>query len=55
MFNEICINHKNGTASIWTAEEFTEYTYVDHCFVVIKNGAWVGIYNMDDVDCVVVR
>lgn len=51
---EIIINHVNGTTTVWPKAKWDEYTYIDHCFVIIKGGAWVGIYNMDDVDNIVV-
>lgn len=50
MVNRIIINQKNGTTTTWEHNQFTEYTYVDHTFIVINKGAWVGIYNMDCVD-----
>ena len=31
-----------------------DYEYVDRLFVVKRKGAWIAIYNMDDVSCVVV-
>lgn len=53
-FNTIIINHKNGATTTWFADQWDEYTYTDHNFVIIKNGGWVGIYNMDGVDNIVV-
>ena len=31
-----------------------DYQYIDRLFVVKRRGVWIGIYNMDAVDCIVV-
>lgn len=52
---DIIVNQKNGTSVTWKKGQYTEYTYVDHCFVMIKNGVWIAIYNMDCVDSIYVN
>lgn len=52
---KIIITMKNSTEAIWDKNEWDDYHYDGNCFVIKKDGSWVGIYNMDCVICVVVK
>lgn len=56
-FNTIEITFKNGHSANWEADkgEWDDYAYDGKTFIIKKNGAWVGIYNMDSVISVVVK
>lgn len=50
----IQITMNNGIYDEWKPEQFTDYMYDGKCFIIIKGGQWVGIYNMDSVRRIVV-
>ena len=56
-YTTIEVTFKNGHSAIWDAEkgEWDDYTYEGSIFAIKKDGAWVGIYNMDSVFSVVVK
>lgn len=56
-YNTIKVTFKNGRSATWEAEkgEWDDYTYDGKVFIIKKDGAWVGIYNMDIVISVVVK
>lgn len=45
---------KDGTHETWESGDYTEYTYNEQTFVVIKDAKWIGIYNIDCVAKIVV-
>jgi len=53
----IKVGLKSGMTAIWeTAKgEWDDYMYIDGLFVIKKDGAWVGVYNMDIVGSVIVE
>ena len=56
-YKTIEVTFKNGHSSIWEADkgEWDDYVYDGKAFIIKKDGAWVGIYNMDSVFSVVVK
>lgn len=56
-YNVIEITFNNGPSAIWEANkgEWDDYSYDGMSFVIKKDGAWVGIYNMNHVISVVVK
>lgn len=56
-YNTIEISLKDGHAAVWEAnkDEWDDYSYTGSAFIVKKNGAWVGIYNMDCVHSIIVK
>lgn len=56
-YNVIEITLKNGHTAVWKADkdEWDDYAYDGAAFIIKKDGAWVGIYNMDHVISVVVK
>ena len=56
-YETINVTLKAGYTAEWEASkgEWDDYYYDGTVFVVKKNGAWVGIYNMDNVISVVVK
>jgi len=51
----ITITLTNGKTSTWTSDHYDNYKLVDGCFVIMMNGAYVGIYNMRYITSIVVR
>ncbi len=55
--NIIEVTFKNGHSATWEADkgEWDDYAYDGKAFIIKKDGAWVGIYNMDSIISVVVK
>lgn len=51
---KIKVYFKDGKIDVIPQKFWNDYDYIDHNFVVIKNGRWIAIYNMDIVACVIV-
>ncbi len=51
------ITFKNGHSAVWDAEkgEWGDYAYDGSAFIIKKDGAWVGIYNMASIISVTVK
>ena len=49
--------HNDEAYDEWTsdADKITDYTVNGNLFVIRRGGAWVGIYNLDDVSRVIVE
>ncbi len=43
----------DGNIDVWKENQFDDYYYDKKVFVVIRNGQWVGVYNMDIVGKVI--
>jgi len=54
-FSTIEITFVNSHTAIWNVDEWDDYAYDGKVLVIKKDGAWVGIYNMDSVISVVVK
>ena len=46
---------KNGRVAVWTKEEYNDYKYDGKCFILIKDGQWIGFYNMDSVTSITIK
>lgn len=46
------ITFKSGETISYGKDEWDDYAYDGKAVIVKKNGAWVGIYNFDNVFCV---
>jgi hypothetical protein len=46
------ITFKSGETITYNAGEWNDYAYDGNAIIVKKDGAWIGIYNFDDVFCV---
>lgn len=56
-YNTVEVTLKGGESAIWEASkgDWDDYSYDGKVFIIKKDGAWVGIYNMDSVISVVVK
>ncbi len=56
-YNIIEVTLKGGHSAVWESgkDEWDDYAYDGKVLIIKKNGAWVGIYNMDSVISVVVK
>lgn len=51
---KIKVFFRDGKVDVIPHRLWDDYEYVDGLFVVKRKGAWIGIYNMRCVACVVV-
>lgn len=56
-YNRIEITLKGGHTAYWEADkgEWDDYAYDGTAIIIKKNGAWVAIYNMDSVICLIMK
>lgn len=56
-YKTIKIAFKSGNEAIWDAEagEWDDYFYDGKMFIVIKNKAWVGFYNIDCINNIIIE
>lgn len=56
-YKTIEVSFKSGHTAVWDSDQgdWDDYAYDGKVFIVKKNGAWVGIYNMDCVLSVVIK
>lgn len=56
-YNTIEITFTNGHSAVWEANkgEWDDYAYDGKVLIIKKDGAWVGIYNMNHIISVVVK
>lgn len=52
MYNSIEITFKSGDTVTYNSGEWDDYSFDGKAVAVKKNGAWIGIYNFDNVFCV---
>ena len=52
MYNSIEITFKSGDTVTYKSGEWDDYSFDGKAVAVKKNGAWIGIYNFDNVFCV---
>ncbi|MEG2354259.1 MAG: hypothetical protein RSB70_06475 [Clostridium sp.] len=54
---EICISFKNGRTCIWedNKDGWDDYEYDKKCFIIKKNGIYIGIYNFDSIASIRIR
>jgi len=51
-YEKIEITFRGGETISYGKGEWDDYAYDGKAVIVKKNGAWIGIYNFDDVFCV---
>ena len=51
----IKITMSNSQTVKWTADEFSDYMYDGKFFIIIRNGQWIGFYNLDHVISIIVK
>ncbi len=56
-YNIIEVTFKSGYSAVWEAakDEWDDYAYDGKTFIIKKDGAWVGIYNIDCIVSIVVK
>lgn len=52
MYTSLEITFKSGETIVYKEGEWDDYIYDRKAIIVKKKGAWVGIYNFDNVFCV---
>ncbi|MBO5384544.1 MAG: hypothetical protein J6A30_09615 [Ruminococcus sp.] len=52
LFNRLEITFKSGETIAYNSGEWDDYAYDGSAVIVKHDGAWVGIYNFDNVFCV---
>ena len=55
MYNTIEITFKNGESDIWNTPDWVDCSYDDKVFIVKRNGAWIGFYNIDTVQKIIIK
>ena len=45
---------KDGNVDEIPSRIWDDYHYIDKLFIVKRRGIWIGIYNMDSVDCITI-
>ena len=55
LYSTITITFTNGDNVIWQAPDWTDYKYDGKFFIVINEGAWVGLYNLNNIIAVEVE
>lgn len=54
-YKTIVIIMKDGKYAEWEKDSWNDYTYDGKCFIVMKDGAYIGFYNIDEVRTIVVE
>lgn len=54
-YDKITVTTKSKEIYCWEKEEWDDYNYDGKLLIVLNGGAWVGLFNMDDVESVVVK
>lgn len=55
LYSTITITFTNGDNVMWQAPDWTDYKYDGKFFIVINEGAWVGLYNLNNIIAVEVE
>lgn len=50
--DRIEITFKSGETISYNKEEWDDYSYDGNAVIIKHKGAWIGIYNFDNVFCV---
>lgn len=51
----IKITFKNGNVIRWKKKTYTDYKYDGKCFIITKDGKWVGLYNIDSIISIIIK
>lgn len=54
-YETIVIIMKDGKYAEWEKDDWNDYTYDGKCFIVMKDGTYIGFYNIDEVRTIVVE
>ena len=54
-YETITVTMKDGKFAEWKKGEWDDYTYDGKFFIVMKNEAWIGFYNLDEIRTIVVE
>lgn len=54
-YETIVIIMKDGRYAEWEKGSWNDYTYDGKCFIVMKDGVYIGFYNIDEVRSIVVE
>ena len=46
---------RNSDIVKWNKDEWDDYKYDDKFFIIMKNGAWIGFYNLDFVISIIIK
>lgn len=52
---KITVTMKDEKFALWKNDEWDDYTYDGKFFIVMKNHAYVGFYNLDEVRTIIVE
>lgn len=51
-YDRIEITFKSGNTISYGSGEWDDYAYDGNAIIVKREGAWIGIYNFDNIFCV---
>ena len=51
-YTTLTITFKSGESVTYNPDEWDDYAYDGKSIAVKKDGAWIGVYNFDNVFCV---
>lgn len=51
----IIITMTNSQKIKWQKEKYDNYIYDGQFFIIVKNGEWIGFYNLDAVTSIVIE
>lgn len=56
-YNAIEIGFKDGNEAVWEASkgEWDDYAYDGTMFIIVKDGVRVGFYNIDCIQCIIIK
>lgn len=55
MYELIKIIMSNGCEVKWTKDRWDDYKYDGKFFIIMKDGAWIGFYNLDKVISIIIK
>lgn len=54
-YETIIVIMKDGKCAEWEKDDWNDYTYDGKCFIVMKDGTYIGFYNIDEVRTIIVE
>ncbi len=51
----IKITMTNSQEVKWQRDDYTDYMYDGKYFIIIRNGEWIGFYNLDHVISIIIK
>lgn len=55
VYQVIKITMTNSKVVKWLKGEFDDYMYDGKFFIVIRNGEWIGFYNLEHVISIIIK